>query len=303
MSQVLSQMFLRDLAQVYASLRPQTPSAAFLSDLEKVYATLPVASDANLQFLAQRLEEWQRVTREFVRSHLKDLKDRLPDDPFLCPISLFRTMDYGRLETAHTRALAWLLNPQGEHGFGNKLLHALLQRLSGDFGSAGFLVSKVDSKVMIGSSNALGRLDVLVEGTWHDEKRKGWMLAIEAKVDAQEGDGQLEKYDRWIDSHAAGREILRVFLTIDGRAPDSGGEEWELLSFLELVRIFRSAYNELVNEPGFHYLRFYLAGVLQDVCGWPRTNWLESADQYAIASYLKTVHDSLSQSASHDPTR
>src|SRR5262245_56355407 len=106
--------FLGDLAEVYATLRPQALSAAFLSDLAQVYATLPVVSDANLHFLANRFDAWRRSTQEFVRTRLRELSD---DDPLRCPISLFRTMDYGRLETAHTRTLAWLLDPQREHGF------------------------------------------------------------------------------------------------------------------------------------------------------------------------------------------
>jgi hypothetical protein len=37
-------------------------------------------------------------------------------------------MDHGRLETAYTRALAWLLGDR-EHGFGSGLLEAPLLRL------------------------------------------------------------------------------------------------------------------------------------------------------------------------------
>ena len=37
-------------------------------------------------------------------------------------------MGYGRLETAHTRTMAWLLGEE-EHGFGSRLLEALLSLL------------------------------------------------------------------------------------------------------------------------------------------------------------------------------
>jgi hypothetical protein len=75
------------------------------------------------------------------------------------------------------------------------------------------------------------------------------------------------------------------------------------LSFLELVRTFRVVYGGLRDAPGFHFLRFYLAGVLQDVCQWPRNIAEGAADPYAVASYLKTVHESRSEDASHDATR
>jgi hypothetical protein len=69
------------------------------------------------------------------------------------------------------------------------------------------------------------------------------------------------------------------------------------------VQIFRKVYPKLKHAPGFHFLRFYLAGVLQDICGWPKKLTADTPDPYAVASYLKTVHDSESQEASHDVAR
>jgi hypothetical protein len=290
--------FLDELVEVHATLRPQVLPAEFLSDLAQVYATLPVASDASLVFLANRFEEWRSVTRASLRTRLMELPD---DDPLRCPISLFRTMDYGRLEIAHTRALAWLIDPKREHGFGNTLIAALLRRLSGGDCSNTLRVERVESEYPIDGSGAKGRLDVLAEGAWGDGGRNGWVLVIEAKVDAWEGEDQLLKYERWLRSNAASRDAFRVFLTPDGRAPETG--DWGPLSFLELVQIFRAVYGGLRHAPGFHFLRFYLAGVLRDICGWPQEITADAADPYAVASYLKAVHESRSESANHDPAR
>jgi hypothetical protein len=299
----LSPALLADLARVYATLQPQALPAAFLSDLKQVYGTLPAASEANLQFLAKRFGEWRSRTQGFVHTRLAQVSD---DDPLKCSISLFRTMDAGRLETAHTRTLAWLLDPKAEHGFGITLIVALLRHLSGEDWSAGLRVERVQSEYLIGGSSAKGRLDVLAEGAWEDGQRNGWVLVIEAKVDAGEGEGQLPKYAKWLRANAAGRECICVFLTPDGRAPDTSetdAEEWEALSYLELVRVFRDVYGGLRRAPGFHFLRFYLAGVLQDVCHWPRNIGDGSADVYAVAAYLKAVRDSNSERAGHDSTR
>ncbi len=300
MSASLSPIFLADLAKLYAALRPPLLSAEFLSDLEKVFAAVPGTSGADLQFLASRFDEWRRTTKEFVRTRLAELSD---DDPLCCPISLFRTMDYGRLETAHTRALAWLLDPAREHGFGTTLLAALLRRLSGGDRSDTLRVQRVQSEFQMDGSGGQGRFDVLAEGTWEEEGRGGWMLVIEAKVDAWEGKDQLLKYETWLEANSAGRDVFLAFLTPDGRAPETGAEEWEPLSFLELVRTFRAAYGGLRQTPGFHFLRFYLAGVLQDVCRWPRNIAEEGADPYAVASYLQTVRESRSEDANHDCAR
>lgn len=281
-----SPTFRQDLTQVFATLQTASLSAVFVSDLASVHGALAVASDANLHFLAGRLDEWNSVTRRFVRSRLAEVPE---DDPLRCPISLFRTMDYGRLETAHTRTLAWLMNPEGEHGFGSCLLEALLQRVSNRAGEV--RVEHVASEFPISGSGETGRLDVLAEGTWEEEPRGGWILAVEAKVDAGEGKDQLTRYEAWLRNHAAGRTVYRVFLT-PGRTPESATEEWEMLSYLELVRIFRVVYPKLRAAPGFHFLRFYLAGVLQDVCRLPRNVTEDAADPYSVASYLTTVHGS-----------
>jgi hypothetical protein len=129
------------------------------------------------------------------------------------------------------------------------------------------------------------------------------MLVIEAKIDAGEGEEQLDKYDEWIASHAAGRETYRVFLTPDGLLPEGRSEEWTALSFRKLVQIFRDVYPELRNAAGFHFLRFYLAGVLQDICGFPRNVTPDAPDPYAVASYLKSVHELHSEGGSHGRTR
>src|SRR5947209_5525624 len=105
----LSRKFLADLRKVYATLRPPSPLAEFLADLKRVYSSLPIASDSTLLFLASRFDKWRRLTQALVRARYQRLS---ADDPLRCPISLFRPKGYGRLETAHTRTLAWLLQPE-----------------------------------------------------------------------------------------------------------------------------------------------------------------------------------------------
>lgn len=138
---------------------------------------------------------------------------------------------------------------------------------------------------------------MFAEGEWQDDgKPVRWVLAVEVKITAPEGEGQLAKYGKWLDSYAHKRQVdhvirsypsnrlamqestyarkrqvdhvIRVLLTPDGRTGESGADGWQPLSFLELVRVFRNVYEELRDAPGFHFLRFYLAGVLQDVCRW-----------------------------------
>jgi hypothetical protein len=299
----LSRNFREDLVRVYATLRPVAPSAAFLSDLKQVHASLPSASDENLLLLADCFQKWRETTRQFVTAHLNELTD---DDPLLCPISLFRTMDAGRLEVAHTRTLAWLLDPRKdeEHGFGSTLMAALLERLAERDRFDHLDVEKVVSEHPLEATGGEGRLDILSTG---ESRRAGdrsrWMLIIEAKIDAWEGEAQLNRYDEWIDAHAAGCETYRVFLTPEGRPPDNGSDEWKALSFLQLVQTFHKVYRNLRAAPGFQFLRLYLAGVLQDICGFPRKVTPEAPDPFAIASYLQNFRKSRPEHPHHGDSR
>lgn len=205
-------------------------------------------------------------------------------------------MDFGRLETAHTRTLAWLLHPMGEHEFGDRLLIALLRHLTPDDRIEKLSGVSVASEVPIDGRTAdeRGRLDVLALGEWPASNKCSvrWVLAIEAKIDAHEGFEQLAKYERWLDQEARCDRIFRVLLTKDGRSAETANQDWHHLSFLELVQVFRSEMSTLTGTEGIHFLRYYLAGVLQDVCGWPRAGIHNATDPYAIAEYLISANSS-----------
>jgi hypothetical protein len=104
-----------------------------------------------------------------------------------------------------------------------------------------------------------------------------------------EGENQLPRYDDWLRLNAANRRVFRLFLHHHRAQEAATSERWHPLSYLELVRVFRSVYGKLRHRAGFQFLRFYLAGVLQDICGWPGEFDPRYVDPYAVASYLKAI--------------
>jgi hypothetical protein len=235
------------------------------------------------------LEAWRGHHQRLLQQYLAQLP---ADDPLLCPVSLFGTMDYGRLETAHTRALAWLLDDQ-DHGFGSRLLEALLRLLLEGREIRLTHVSRVESErpVRCGPASAdAGRIDVLAEGRWEESGNEvPWRLVIEAKIGAGEGDEQLARYDQWLETGPPNVEVVRVFLTPDGREPETGSAEWTPLSFLSLASLFRRVSSGLQDRPGYHFLRYYLAGVLRDVCGLQVRVSSDCGNPYAAVEYLRSV--------------
>jgi hypothetical protein len=253
-----------------------------------------------LPLLAPRLRDWRTHSIEQMRQYLSELPD---DDPLRCPISLFGTLGLGRVETAHTTALAWLLNPSQPHGFGSRLLDALLSYLLKSACTTTAQAVLAEHRLML-SGKSLGRLDIYCEGNWlTDSGNSGnWVLAIEAKIDAGESDKQLDKYDEWIKANCGNRDSIRVFLTPEGRLPESEVPGWIPMSYLTLVCVFREQYPHLRDKPGFHFLRFFVTGILKDICRWkvPVAVPEMCDDPYGVVSYLKTVHHSIRGESHHD---
>jgi hypothetical protein len=266
---------------------------SFLADLKLVYHFEGGREpEQHLSLLASRLDQWRSETILQLEKYVSVLP---VDDPLRCPISLFGTLGLGRVETAHTSALAWLLHPAQSHGLGACLVDALMTHLAKDENPSQLSVHEMltEYRVVFGGEY-LGRIDVFGTGTWTTSRGtpQKWLLAIEAKIDAAEGDQQLEKYDEWIDAHRGDRAAYRVFLTPEGRRPEAA--DWIPMSFLDLVRVFRKPYLQLRERPGFHFLRFYLTSVLKDICRWkiPLGDTEACEDPYGVVDYLKTAQSS-----------
>ena len=284
--------FLSDLDVVCPKLDDVSLSMSFLSDLETAYAhaqttspQVPAVSVADLATLGEQLESWRRSQLRLLKEYL----EKLPlDDPLRSPVSLFGTMDYGRLETAHTRALAWLLGEgEREHGFKFQLLEALICHLL-----QGRQIRLTGEITVISESPVDGgRIDILAEGFWQEEGNEAsWRLVIEAKIDAKEGEEQLALYDEWIEQEPSTTKTLRVFLTPNGRKPRTSSASWQTLSFVELASVFRRV-TGLQERPGYHYLRYYLTGVLRDVCKMPLDLSSDCKNPYSTVDYLQAVLD------------
>jgi hypothetical protein len=291
----ISAEFLADLDAICPKVSIWNPPSAFLEDLETAYVhartfslPVPAVSGADLALLERDLTTWRRYYERLLHQHLAQLPG---DDPLLSPVSLFATMDYGRLETAHTRALAWLLDDR-EHGFGFRLLEALLLHLLEGRQIRRTHVERVESEYVVdrgSASTGKGRIDILAEGRWEESGEEvSWLLVIEAKIDAEEGEEQLSQYDAWLGRYAHATEVLRVFLTPDGRSAQSAQAAWQPLSFLDLASVLCRV-SGLHDKPGYHFLRYYLTGVLRDICELPVPITADCRDPYTAVDYLQKM--------------
>lgn len=176
-------------------------------------------------------------------SSLRDAVDALLRDDDLARLDALTTpfdplavMGWSARERAHTRLLAWLLDPRARsperaHGFGVAALRALLG-LCVDASEASALQGPDDLRVWReerlgdGLSATARAPDLRCE--WSDAGGSPWVLLLEDKLDAAEGDEQLADYLGWMRRHRPGARRLLVYLTPDGRAPTSMRDAPEL---------------------------------------------------------------------------
>lgn len=169
------------------------------------------------------------------------------DDPDLArleavgvPFDPLAVLRWGHREAPHTRFLAWLLDPSpsdlgAQHGLDAAVLEALVARAlasietlpGADLGAmerSGRVTCsavRVIREVPVGDGvHATARApDVRCE--FVDATGRGWLVMIENKVDAAEGTGQVRAYLAWARAQHADARRLLLFITPDGRAPDS----------------------------------------------------------------------------------
>jgi PD-(D/E)XK nuclease superfamily len=263
----------------------------FRAELARLVDATDVAPRRFLPLLSSRFAKWRMDAESQIDGFLKSLPK---DDPLNCAISLFGTLDFGRHERAHTKTLAWLLDPsKAEHGFGPTLLKSLLRSLECEFlAQFDFDSVSVEAEKLLDQEN---RIDVFVEGRFRDEAgiAKKCYLVIEAKVDALEGEEQISRYDEWIDVQLAPSPVIRVFLTPDRRVPISTNmpEAWKAVSFMDLAILFRKELVHLQDKAGYHFLRHYLTGIFKDIYHWklPIRNPKECVDPYGFLAYVTAV--------------
>ncbi len=188
---------------------------------------------------------------------------------------MLRVLDgTGLHETAHTRILAWIFDPKkkSEHQLPEDLFSGVLDFVTREtkWPEGNYLVTSVKAER---STSDGKRTDIWVEGTVTPQRRtKKWLIVIEAKVNAQLTD-QLHSYEKEADDwQKKGNDRLQpcfVYLN-DGYSVDDEtlSKVWVGLSFIKLFEIIWRKVNTHSSAAGFHFVRYYLSGILSEIEGW-----------------------------------
>lgn len=252
----------------------------FVKELANISSSLLTKSkaDTEIGMAISRLDslfvQMRTHTEAKISSQISGLLENDPDNPVFSAVSLYGTMNCGRIEVAHTNTLAWLLNPKAEHGFVTLLLEAFFSHFCDNADASSKLeVKYITSEFVIKEDR---RIDIWAEGNIICADNSGvipWLIVVECKIDHHETDDQLKYYEKeitkWKKNNKNGNEYL-IFLTKDKNEAETGTNKyyWRPVSFEELFASFWKQSKYLKNRPGYQFLRLYLAGVLKDIMGW-----------------------------------
>ena len=139
-------------------------------------------------------------------------------------------------EQFHSNLLAWLLDPLGSHGLGDHFL----QRFLAESGALRAIPAAHRPSTTVRREKSLeldgeyGRLDI-----WMLNVDANFVCAIENKVWASEGEGQLAWYRRVLAHDHPDQRVHRVFLTPRGVPPDDPQERehWVPMSYTDILRV------------------------------------------------------------------
>lgn len=145
----------------------------------------------------------------------------------------------GRNEMRNSAVLAWLLDPHGNHGFGDLPLKALLsavrERGKTNFPENFTRYCRVNVE-KYPTGDATNRVDIEIDAD-------NFFMLIEVKIDADEQKNQIRRYIGEAKKRAGEHPWAVVYLTPQGRVPLSAGEESDVpcLSWRRLAIVMTQA--------------------------------------------------------------
>lgn len=153
-----------------------------------------------------------------------------------CRFNIFDVLKISRTEIRHSNMLAWLLDPNENHGYGELFLKGLIQRIV-EYDSEGkhdvFRLLLLDFHSFV-VYREWKNIDLLLVS-----EKDQVLISIENKIGSKEHNNQLNRYRTILEKDYPTFKRLYVFLTPDGEEP-SDVENWCVITYLDVVQIIEN---------------------------------------------------------------
>jgi hypothetical protein len=180
--------------------------------------------------------------------------------------NLFEALNLVWHEVRHSDFLAYLLDPQQNHGLGDAFLKAFLARALK--GGAGMEVTRINIDVWTLTAAAVHREWQNIDLFVRDEANR-LAVVIENKIRSTEHSNQLVKYLDCVSQECTGWKIIPIYLTVEGDVPSD--ERWipfgydEVCNAIErLVKLRRAMLDNDLRVTLEHYVEMLRRHIVAD---------------------------------------
>ncbi len=175
------------------------------------------------------------------------------------PFKILKIEDY---EIRHSNVLAWLLNPNGNHNFDDKILKKLLLKI----------LMKPDNDEVLPNTNLVYKIqnmnimDICVYREFYNidlvlvSENQRLVIFIENKVLSGEHSNQLSRYHSIIEDKFPNYTIIPIFLTLDGK--EASNEDYYRASYsdlLETMEFVVENYKERTSQEVVTFVSYYIS--------------------------------------------
>lgn len=212
----------------------------------------------------------EQTDLELLEKFLIDNPDLDKLENMLGHFNVFETLNIVNAELRHSSVLAWLLNPDSNHGLGEYFLKQFLinlvrnnrSELQGELSIFDFeLFNYADTEVRREWNN----IDILI--ILNEDQHK-IVIPIENKIKSSEYSGQLERYRKIIENEFKDYKRLYVYLTPENVIPSD--DKWLLYNYdvvAGLVGNLLDNKGDLLNENVEEFIKQYKTVLRRYVVG------------------------------------
>ena len=174
-------------------------------------------------------------------SLLKDTQCFDDLDKWISKSNVFDILSISRTEIRHSNMLAWLLNPNENHGLGSFFLYDFISSFSDRVKSDNIIKLLLTDLNQVNVYREWNHIDILI--TIPNAKT---VIAIENKIGSHEHKAgksdvsQLVKYSSVLNKHYTDYNKLLIFLTPEGE--DATASDWITYTYSELISVLNSVY-------------------------------------------------------------
>lgn len=178
-----------------------------------------------------------------------------------------------RNEVRNTAVLAWLLDCHGSHGQGKYFLECFLDCLRKILENSEVCALNIKNNHFKNGYQTIpeesfweeeqsskqvkeSRIDIVIDG-------RDFLLFIEAKIDAGEGESQIPRYKKIIETYAGKREYGLIFLTPDGRKDKNKTKGVATLSWMQFANYLEKDVQDFIRKMDIREWPLWVMPVLQ----------------------------------------